>query len=244
MQGYGAQEMPLPRYPKACARLAARDASHVPQTSAQQGMGNSRKEHLQLSVSNTFLHVRDVDEEAVKLGHSWSDPTLSSSSDPISSEQGNSVELRPENRKITPGANGNFLPDDACHLVFPSDCSDTLDVDGELSQDDLPAIERPVQSQSSTLLSLGSADHEINTCKPCLFMNQEGGCHNGSSCVFCHYTHNRKTKPRLCKGKRDRYNKLILRHQVMCGVAQPDGSSSAPNPGAASSGNASHKLML
>jgi len=219
--------------------LPARDNSHVTQTAVQQRMGkfsaaNEVKEHLQLSVSNTFLHVKDVNEEAVRLGRSWSDPSLSSSSEAISSDRGHSVELWPDNRKISPGPNSNLLGEDACHVVFPSECSDTIDVDGD-SQDDTPALERPGNPASSTLLSLGSANHEENTCKPCLFMHQEGGCHNGSQCVFCHYTHKRKSKPRPCKGKRDRYNKLILRHQVEAGLVQADESVSAPAPGATSS---------
>jgi len=69
--------------------------------------------------------------------------------------------------------------------------------------------------------SLGSAAHDIGHCKPCLFVHTHVGCSNGSSCEFCHLEHKRKNKPRPCKGKRDRYRKLLLR--MMDGVdGNPD----------------------
>lgn len=59
--------------------------------------------------------------------------------------------------------------------------------------------------------SVGSARHDVGGCKPCLFVHTHVGCQNGSLCEFCHYVHKRKSKPRPCKGKRDRYRKLLMR---------------------------------
>jgi hypothetical protein len=59
--------------------------------------------------------------------------------------------------------------------------------------------------------SAGSALHEKGTCKPCLFVNTSVGCQNGAACDFCHLSHKRKSKPRPCKDKRERYRRLIAR---------------------------------
>jgi len=59
--------------------------------------------------------------------------------------------------------------------------------------------------------SIGSALHDVDGCKPCLFVHTHVGCQNGSSCEFCHFVHKRKNKARPCKGKRERYRKLLIR---------------------------------
>jgi len=38
---------------------------------------------------------------------------------------------------------------------------------------------------SSTLLTVGSADHRLGTCKPCAFFHTKG-CGTGQNCTFCH----------------------------------------------------------
>merc|ERR1712176_473035 len=66
--------------------------------------------------------------------------------------------------------------------------------------------------------SLGSIKHDTGDCKPCLFYNSKNsktGCQNGIMCHFCHLSHNRKNKPRPCKGKRERYRKLIQRMESL-----------------------------
>eukprot|EP00746_Dinoflagellata_sp_MGD_P131360 gnl/MRDRNA2_/MRDRNA2_65149_c0_seq2.p1 gnl/MRDRNA2_/MRDRNA2_65149_c0~~gnl/MRDRNA2_/MRDRNA2_65149_c0_seq2.p1 ORF type:complete len:285 (+),score=43.30 gnl/MRDRNA2_/MRDRNA2_65149_c0_seq2:610-1464(+) len=59
--------------------------------------------------------------------------------------------------------------------------------------------------------SIGSIGHEKEGCSPCLFAFSKDGCQNGILCNFCHFQHKRKTKPRPCKGKRDRYRKLVTK---------------------------------
>jgi len=58
---------------------------------------------------------------------------------------------------------------------------------------------------------MGSARHNEDGCKPCLFVHTHVGCQNGASCEFCHFVHKRKNKARPCKGKRERYRKLLVR---------------------------------
>lgn len=62
--------------------------------------------------------------------------------------------------------------------------------------------------------SIGSIGHATGTCKVCIFAHSKPGCSNGVACSFCHFVHKRgrrKNKLRPCKGKRDRYRKLLNR---------------------------------
>jgi len=177
-------------------------------------------QHLQLSVSNTFLHVKDSRVEALKLGRSSSEPSLPSSSD----DNSNSGELWAR-REHSPGPGGSILVEDGFHVVFPSDPSESVSVDSELSQDDTPGD--PAMASSS--LSVGSVKHETNTCKPCIFVHTEHGCQSGSSCVFCHHTHKRKSKARPCKSKRDRLRQQVLWQQEQAGLIQREGISGQPS---------------
>lgn len=45
------------------------------------------------------------------------------------------------------------------------------------------AMEPPLQP--SMLVSLGSVNHELGTCKPCAFIHTKG-CQSGAECPFCH----------------------------------------------------------
>mmetsp|Transcript_107558 Transcript_107558/g.195647 ORF Transcript_107558/g.195647 Transcript_107558/m.195647 type:complete len:471 (+) Transcript_107558:70-1482(+) len=62
--------------------------------------------------------------------------------------------------------------------------------------------------------SIGSIGHYDGQCKVCLFVYAKPGCMSGVECSFCHFPHKRmkrKNKMRPCKGKRDRYRKLVVR---------------------------------
>jgi hypothetical protein len=72
--------------------------------------------------------------------------------------------------------------------------------------------------------SIGAALHDSEGCKPCLFVHTHVGCQNGASCEFCHYVHKRKSKPRPCKGKRDRYRKLLMRMEESLDTSSNAGS--------------------
>lgn len=76
------------------------------------------------------------------------------------------------------------------------------------------------------LPSVGSRRHAEGTCTPCVFEHAKVtmaglGCRNGKDCDFCHLSHTRKSKTRPCKGKRDRYKKLLTRIESMIN-ANPD----------------------
>jgi len=59
------------------------------------------------------------------------------------------------------------------------------------------------------LPSKGSINHEKGECIPCLFVNRTIGCQNGAACTFCHLLHKKKAKPRLCKDRRDRFQRRV-----------------------------------
>jgi len=65
------------------------------------------------------------------------------------------------------------------------------------------------------VLSVGSLYHGNGFCRPCRFVWLPSGCKNGLSCNFCHACENHEgmggghRQQRPCKGKRDRYKKLV-----------------------------------
>jgi len=74
--------------------------------------------------------------------------------------------------------------------------------------------------------SVGSACHPGN-CKPCLFVFTKVGCQNNVLCTFCHFKHKRGNRPRPCKGKRNRYRKLMARMEQLAHTAETPGPNQA-----------------
>jgi len=67
----------------------------------------------------------------------------------------------------------------------PSGLSDDEDDNGK----DKSATLKISLTDTLGLWSIGSADHELGTCKPCAFLWKDvkkPGCQNGQNCVFCH----------------------------------------------------------
>mmetsp|Transcript_49637 Transcript_49637/g.111599 ORF Transcript_49637/g.111599 Transcript_49637/m.111599 type:complete len:213 (+) Transcript_49637:137-775(+) len=62
---------------------------------------------------------------------------------------------------------------------------------------------------ADALPSVGSANHGSGKCKPCMFLTTPMSCARGYDCAFCHAAHDRFNTPRPCKGKRDRFKKLV-----------------------------------
>jgi len=85
-----------------------------------------------------------------------------------------------------------------------------------LSDQELKALLSMVPiDDTGAYTSIGSSDHDTGTCKKaCLFVHTKVECQNGILCDFCHFHHKRMNKPRPCKGKRDRYRKLISRKEA------------------------------
>jgi len=76
---------------------------------------------------------------------------------------------------------------------------------GEASKDELDVVEL-----AEGIPSVGSMKHDEGTCRVCLFVNTRLGCNKGVACEFCHFQHKRSDgRPRACKGKRERYKKLV-----------------------------------
>jgi len=64
------------------------------------------------------------------------------------------------------------------------------------------------------LSSIGSIGHSTGACRICTFVTRKSGCVNGIDCTFCHLRHlqpQRRLLSRACKGKRNRYKKLIAK---------------------------------
>jgi len=49
----------------------------------------------------------------------------------------------------------------------------------------------------------------MGTCTPCLFVGRGEGCRKGQQCEFCHVRHQRKRRDRPCKGRRDRFYRVL-----------------------------------
>lgn len=81
--------------------------------------------------------------------------------------------LPPSSRSTSPGA-----PPSVTQAVSTSEGSD-VDEDQQLMVEFGP-------DSCDALPSLGSKDHHLGSCRPCVFVHKEGGCANGASCAHCH----------------------------------------------------------
>lgn len=87
----------------------------------------------------------------------------------------------------------------------------------EVSPEKLAEITARVRrNEDGEPTSLGSEGHDAN-CKVCLFVFSPAGCENGVLCTFCHFNHKRAHRPRPCKGKRNRFKKLVARVEQLRG---------------------------
>merc|ERR1711897_46896 len=58
--------------------------------------------------------------------------------------------------------------------------------------------------------SIGSRLHATGECKPCLYVNTQGGCLKAENCDFCHMEHSKKSqRPRPCKAIRQRCKEIV-----------------------------------
>lgn len=79
-------------------------------------------------------------------------------------------------------------------------------------QDTEGLVEEIPCDENGQLMSIGSIGHGNGTCKfPCAFVQREKGCVHGSSCDFCHFIHDQKSRSRPCKGQRIRYRRQLER---------------------------------
>eukprot|EP00928_Gymnodinium_smaydae_P042163 TRINITY_DN28431_c0_g1_i1.p1 TRINITY_DN28431_c0_g1~~TRINITY_DN28431_c0_g1_i1.p1 ORF type:complete len:227 (+),score=38.52 TRINITY_DN28431_c0_g1_i1:55-735(+) len=64
------------------------------------------------------------------------------------------------------------------------------------------------ESSPAELPSVGSATHEMGTCKPCLYAHSDVGCKKGASCRYCHIRHAKKSRARPCKMTRQKCKEI------------------------------------
>mmetsp|Transcript_28666 Transcript_28666/g.89123 ORF Transcript_28666/g.89123 Transcript_28666/m.89123 type:complete len:387 (-) Transcript_28666:59-1219(-) len=95
--------------------------------------------------------------------------------------------------------------------IDPTEAESQLEAGSSVADIDISQVPRDANGE---LTSKGSIGHANGTCKVCIFASSTIGCTNGVNCSFCHLPHKpgkRKTKLRPCKGKRERYRKLLTR---------------------------------
>lgn len=151
-----------------------------------------------------------------------SSSTQKDSSHSTSSKHSNSEECA----RAVARAQGSGLADAENHQVWASDREadedsgssislSELERTGDKSSELVPStVEWPFQRPDGEVMSIGSAAHACGNCKPCFFVHTTVGCQNGTACRFCHL-HKRKNKPRPCKEKRDRIQKLSDRMETV-----------------------------
>jgi len=81
--------------------------------------------------------------------------------------------------------------------------------DGKLSRAGFLKEELPLEADAQ--VSGAWAKHEDGSCRPCLFFHRPAGCPMGVFCEFCHFKHVLPHRSRMCKEKRGRMRKSILK---------------------------------
>mmetsp|Transcript_92119 Transcript_92119/g.192601 ORF Transcript_92119/g.192601 Transcript_92119/m.192601 type:complete len:442 (-) Transcript_92119:47-1372(-) len=61
--------------------------------------------------------------------------------------------------------------------------------------------------------SVGSADHESETCRPCFFVFTRLGCMYGAACEYCHREHHRPKRERASKQQR-KFCRTLVRNWI------------------------------
>lgn len=211
---------------------------------AKQSQDSKRQaENLRLGVSNTFLHVTDVDEEfqASKLRPSQSQPSLSSSS-------GSSLGAVPAESAGSSGSRNiptraHPKPDGDEHVVYNSDSSEHVVYNSESDSGSSSSKNKPgsgLEDQPrpegdppgeppgwiDPILLKGAALHSIGQCKPCAWAWQSIGCANGSDCSFCHVEHGQAllTRKQRKRAKEVRLEKRDQREASEAGAGAASGS--------------------
>mmetsp|Transcript_95169 Transcript_95169/g.274043 ORF Transcript_95169/g.274043 Transcript_95169/m.274043 type:complete len:282 (-) Transcript_95169:294-1139(-) len=99
---------------------------------------------------------------------------------------------------------------DGDHILFPEDTMSELS-EGAQSGDAKPVTLTASSGQAVRVVgrSVGSQNHGVGKCRPCMFVHTVVGCSNGAACTFCHLNHRRTKVTRPCKAKRDKFKALV-----------------------------------
>lgn len=96
----------------------------------------------------------------------------------------------------------------------------------DVSPEELDALLTQVPlNEDGEPTSIGSVGHPA--CKPCLFVHTDMKCERGVTCRFCHFEHRRRSRPRPCKGKRERYRKLLTKFAETGATLEPQAAGSS-----------------
>lgn len=117
-----------------------------------------KDENLKLLVCNTFLHVKDANEDARSMTRSKSDSSFCSSS-------------HTPKKETRPLRSDRSLPNDGCGQMQ--------------SDDDKPVTVQPF-GPDRVQWSVGAKDHGTGNCSPCAWNWKPNGCCKGAACKFCH----------------------------------------------------------
>jgi len=164
--------------------------------------GNNNGEDIQFrNVSSEANSVRDSSSASSASDPDGRNGPVSFRAEGLESEMLTTLDARP-------------AQDNSCRSRQESDQTpecvsrETLE---NLSPEELEERLRDVRlDENGEPTSIGSSEHEVS-CKPCLFVHSRVGCQKGVLCPFCHFKHKRGTRPRPCKGKRNRYKNLVDR---------------------------------
>eukprot|EP00747_Dinoflagellata_sp_TGD_P031635 gnl/TRDRNA2_/TRDRNA2_135441_c1_seq1.p1 gnl/TRDRNA2_/TRDRNA2_135441_c1~~gnl/TRDRNA2_/TRDRNA2_135441_c1_seq1.p1 ORF type:complete len:253 (-),score=17.78 gnl/TRDRNA2_/TRDRNA2_135441_c1_seq1:127-885(-) len=179
-----------------------------------------------VDVRNGCLHVEGRQPEAVgfHLSRSSSDSIInttpsksSSASSPCNRQQRVELPIPPHIRSTACGAASSRLQSDG----QPASSSHQLESD---------ASRPPFRTSLADpgYATVGSANHEIGKCKPCLWFISEIGCSHGVSCVNCHFQHFGRAKP--SKAKRDSVRRRAAAQAEKIRAAEAAAAAQAADP--------------
>jgi len=169
---------------------------------------------LTLGVQNTFLHVKDPRTEALKLGRSASESSLSSAASSFvrHSPRKSSTPQRPRsssNDSPAPRPTSEYFTNTSDHHIFSSEgpssaasqsspglsgrstprsaqhCGPVQDEGGGSRQPPAPIVP-PGCGDAGRGWSKGAELHELGQCSPCAWNWKPQGCHHSVNCAFCH----------------------------------------------------------
>jgi len=179
---------------------SSQDPAEVRQQVSKPSPRDGVKERNLRKLQNRKLNIRPEDI----LQMDSEPPSQQTSIEPNSLDVGSVGETQPAAERL-------LIPEPKLGSDIGS--ADDDESDGSFSQGPSGIVDLP---------SIGSSAHAAGECRVCMFAHSKTGCMKGASCRFCHLPHKRprrNNKMRPCKGKRERYRKLVgyIEKQIQTG---------------------------